>query len=368
MNLDFLEKYDFFTGVPDSYLKAVCDYLMEKYGVSKQHVIAANEGNAVGLAAGYHLATGKIPVVYLQNSGIGNILNPVSSLMHEKVYRIPCLYLVGWRGEPETKDEPQHIHQGVATVSMLESGGISVFFLKKSTLEDEFKQIVQEMEDILSNGGQVALVVSKGGLEYPNSIRYSNQHTESRESVLEMLLNITKKDPIVSTTGKSSRELYELREKLGEQHQQDFLTVGSMGHSSSIALGLAENCPDKTVWCLDGDGAMLMHLGGAALVGQRKPNNLIHILLNNESHESVGGAPTISKGLDWCKIAEGCGYPNCWQVSTLKELNSFATMAKNKGELCFIEVKCGIGSRENLGRPKESPQENKKLFMEFLKG
>lgn len=366
MTLDFLKKYQYFVGVPDSYLKAVCDYLMETYGVSKEHIIAANEGTAVGLAAGYHLATGKVPVVYLQNSGIGNIINPVTSLLHEKVYGIPCLFLVGWRGEPDTKDEPQHKHQGLVTIPMLELAGIRSFHLRKDTSEGDFGKMLEEMEGLLAQGKQVALVVSKDALAYPSTISYQNNYPHSRESILEAILEVSGEDPIVATTGKTSRELYELREKKGQGHGFDFLTVGSMGHSSAIALSLALECPEKTVWCLDGDGAMLMHLGGLALIGQRKPPNLIHILLNNEAHESVGGAPTISKDMNWQQIAEGCGYPSTYKVENLEDLKKMLPKMKTSQTLNFVEVLCAIGSRDDLGRPKESPEENKGNFMKQL--
>lgn len=366
MNLNFLNKYEYFAGVPDSFLKPVCDYLMETYGVSKSHTIAANEGTAVGLAAGYHLATGKVPVVYLQNSGIGNLINPMTSLLHEKVYDIPCLFLVGWRGEPNTKDEPQHVHQGLVTIPMLELAGIQTFYLPKNTTEEDFAPQLTEIEHLLSQGKQVALVVSKDALDYPSKISYKNEYPHSRESILEAILQVSEHDPMVSTTGKTSRELYELREKKGQGHSYDFLTVGSMGHSSSIALALAEQKPDKTIWCLDGDGAMLMHLGGLALIGQRKPQNLIHILLNNEAHESVGGAPTISGDMDWQKIAEGCGYPETYKVRSLEELSALLPHIKASQTLTLVEVLCAIGSRDELGRPKESPKENKGSFMKHL--
>lgn len=366
MTLEFLKQYEYFVGVPDSFLRPVCDYLMEHYGISKQHTIAANEGNAVGLAAGYHLATGNIPVVYLQNSGIGNIINPVTSLLHEKVYGIPCLFLVGWRGEPNTKDEPQHIHQGIVTNQMLESAGIIPFQLKKTTTIAEFEKMESSITSLLSEGKQVALVVSKDALEYPSKIKYKNSYSNTRESILNIILNYSESDPIIATTGKTSRELYELREQKETGHGLDFLTVGSMGHSSSIALSLAENKPEKTIWCLDGDGAMLMHMGGLALIGQRKPSNLIHVLLNNEAHESVGGAPTISSDMDWVQIAKACGYPKAVCVQSLEELTDLLKEVKISKTLTFIEIKCAIWSREDLGRPKETPQENKKAFMKKM--
>lgn len=366
MKLDFLDEFDYFAGVPDSYLKPVYDYLMARFGISKEHCIAANEGNAVAMAAGYYLATGKTPVVYLQNSGIGNIINPQASLLHEKVYKIPCFYLVGWRGEPGTKDEPQHLHQGAVTTAMLEEGGILCYYLTKDTTEAQFSQSMAEIKKALWEEKQVALIVSQGAFEGGQTMVYENQFPHSRESVLEILMEHSGQDPVVATTGKTAREWYELREKKGDGHGRDFLTVGSMGHSSSIALSLAEHCPQKRVWCLDGDGAMLMHMGGLALIGQRKPDNLIHILLNNHGHDSVGGAPTVADGLDFLSIAQACGYPHTYHASDFDELEKILALVEGKKALCFVQIDCALGSRGNLGRPKESPQENKGQFMRHL--
>lgn len=305
-------------------------------------------------------------MVYLQNSGIGNIINPVTSLLHEKVYGIPCLFLVGFRGEPNTKDEPQHLHQGAVTIDMLEIAGIATFHLKKETTEAEFQEMERTMQTYLGEGKQVALVVSKDALSYEASLVYENEFTITREEILECILERSGDNPIVATTGKTSREVYELRERKNQGHHMDFLTVGSMGHSSSIALSLAEQRPNKTIFCLDGDGAMLMHLGGIALIGQRKPKNLVHILLNNHAHESVGGAPTISAGIDWQQVARGVGYPAVYTVDSVELLSDMLKKVLDKKELSFIEMKCAIGSRSDLGRPKETPTENKQEFMKFI--
>ena len=363
MKLDFLKNYDFFAGVPDSQLKPLCNYLMTTYGINRNHIIAANEGNAVALAAGYHLGTGKVPVVYLQNSGIGNIINPVVSLMNDKVYGIPCIFIIGWRGEPDIHDEPQHIYQGEITIKLLEDIGIQTFIIKSDTTEEEVSTKLKEFKSVLSNGKQVAFVVMKDAIDFDIEVKYRNNNRLLREDIIEHIVAVTGQDNIVSTTGKTSRELFEVREKNMQGHQYDFLTVGSMGHSSSIALGLALQRPNKKIWCIDGDGAILMHMGSMALIGSNKPKNLVHIAINNGAHESVGGMPTVASNIDLVKIARGCGYPNAVCVDTIGTLDEALIISKDKNELSFIEVKCAIGSRANLGRPTIDPKENKKSFM-----
>lgn len=368
MKLDFLKEYEFFTGVPDSQLKALCGYLMYKYGICAKHIIAANEGNAVALAAGYHLATGKIPVVYLQNSGIGNIINPVASLLNDKVYGIPCVFIIGWRGEPGAHDEPQHIFQGEVTLKLLEDMDINTFIIDGGTTDD---MVAEQMESVfrpaLARGKSVAFVVKKGALEFEGKVKYKNANAMLREEVIRRVVNAAGDDIIVSTTGKTSRELFEIREAKRQTHAYDFLTVGSMGHSSSIALGVALNKPGKRIWCIDGDGAALMHLGAMAVIGANKPRNMIHIVINNEAHESVGGMPTVAGTIDLKKIAEGCGYPFRETVFDYEELGAALDAAKNAGVLSFIEAKTAIGARDDLGRPTTTAWENKKRFMERLK-
>lgn len=368
MRLDFLKDFDFFTGVPDSQLRPLCDYLMDAYGTNpRHHIIAANEGNAVALAAGYHLATGKVPVVYLQNSGEGNIINPLASLMNEKVHGIPCLFLVGWRGEPGVHDEPQHIFQGKVTLKLLEDMEISSFVIRKETTEEELDRALVSFRSLWAEGKQTALVVCKGALEYEKKAEYKNGNAMLREDVIRHIAAVAKEDLIVSTTGKASRELFEIREMNGQPHATDFLTVGSMGHSSSIALGIALQRPEKKVWIIDGDGAALMHLGAMAVIGANRPENLVHVVINNGAHESVGGMPTVAGEIDLVKIAQGCGYPNAVCVEDFVSLNAALLEAKGRNELSFIEVKCAIGSRVDLGRPTTTPRENKQAFMDALK-
>ena len=359
---------DFYTGVPDSQLKALCNYLMNTYGIDPHHhVIAANEGNCAALAAGYHLATGKVPVVYMQNSGEGNIINPVASLLNDKVYAIPVVFIVGWRGEPGVHDEPQHIYQGEVTVKLLEDMDIATFVIGKDTTEEELASKMAEFSHILSSGKDVAFVIRKGALEYSEQVEYSNDNSMAREEIIRHITAVSGEDPIVSTTGKASRELFEIRTANGQSHKYDFLTVGSMGHSSSIALGVALNKPSTRIWCIDGDGAVLMHMGSMALIGANSPSNLIHVVINNGAHETVGGMPTVASSIDLVAIAKACGYPYAVSVDSFAALDAELIGARSRGSLSFIEVKCSIGARSDLGRPTTSALENKDNFMRYLK-
>lgn len=357
---------EFYTGVPDSQLKPLCDYLIEEFGISNKHIVAANEGNAVALAAGYYLSTGKIPVVYMQNSGIGNIINPATSLLHKKVYGIPCIYIVGWRGEPLIHDEPQHVFQGEVTIKLLEDVDIHPFIVSKETTDSDFNHDIKSARKILDKGGSIAFVIKKNALVYDEKIIYRNEYTIIRENAIEKIIENSKNDIIVSTTGKCSRELFEIRENKNQGHCNDFLTVGSMGHCSSIALGIALQKPNKKVWCLDGDGAAIMHMGAMSVIGSCKPINLIHVLLDNGSHETVGGMPTVSKNIDWEQIAYACGYQNVVLISSSDELDTRLAKIRLENVLTFVVIKCSIHSRSNLGRPTVSTEQNKKDFMEYL--
>ncbi|MBR3282681.1 MAG: phosphonopyruvate decarboxylase [Ruminococcus sp.] len=358
---------DFYTGVPDSQLKALCNCLMNTYGIDKKHhIIAANEGNCTALAAGYHLATGRVPVVYMQNSGQGNIINPVASLLNDKVYAIPMIFVIGWRGEPGIHDEPQHIYQGEVTVKLMEDMDIRTFIIGKDTTDEEVSAAMDDFRKLLSQGKQVAFIVRKGALKYDEPVEYKNDNTMLREEIIQHIADAAGEDPIVSTTGKASRELFETRTARAQSHKYDFLTVGSMGHSSSIALGVALNKPDKRIWCIDGDGAVLMHMGSMAVLGANAPENLIHIVINNGAHETVGGMPTVASKLDLVSIAKACGYPNAVSVDSFEALDKELEAAKSRHQLSLIEVKCSIGARDDLGRPTTTALENKENFMKFL--
>ncbi len=353
----------FYTGVPDSQLCSLCNYLMSNYGISSKHIIAVNEGNCVGIAAGYYLSTGNIPIIYMQNSGLGNIINPYTSLLHPDIYGIPCIFIIGWRGEPNIHDEPQHKFQGKITLDLLEILEIEYIVLAEDTTVNLFEQKFKELEKNLKDGKSIAIVVKKNSLKCDLNYKQTNTHTMSRETAIKTIIDNIGNDVVVSTTGKISRELYEIRKNC---HSHDFLTVGSMGHCSSIALGIALNKPDKKVWCLDGDGSLLMHMGSMATIGTSDLNNLIHVILNNESHESVGGYPTKVKDINLLKIAEACKYKSMFSVSDEISLQKIINEVRKTNGVHFIEVKVSIGSRENLGRPKTSAMENKEEFMKYL--
>ena len=358
---------EFYTGVPDSHLKALCNFLINEYGIDpNHHIIAANEGNCTALAAGYHLATGKVPVVYMQNSGEGNIINPVASLLNDKVYAIPMIFIIGWRGEPGLHDEPQHIYQGEVTIKLLDDMDIANFAIGKDTTMEEVEVKMAEFRRILASGKDVAFVIRKGALSYDGKVKYKNDYTMAREDIIKHIVRISGEDPIISTTGKASRELFEARESKGQSHKYDFLTVGSMGHSSSIALGVAINKPNTKIWCVDGDGAVLMHMGSMAVLGANAPKNMIHVVINNGAHETVGGMPSVASKIDLVTIAKACGYPFAISVDSFEKLDSELAAAKSRQELSFIEVKCSIGARDDLGRPTTTAIENKQNFMRYL--
>lgn len=358
---------EFYTGVPDSLLSSFVGEIMEKYGISSNHIIAANEGNAAALAAGYHLSTGKYPCVYMQNSGQGNMVNPYASLLHPEVYKIPVVFVIGWRGEPGEPDEPQHIFQGIITNSLMKLLGISTVIVSGQDTAETLKKVCDEFKGLLAEGRCVGFVVRKGALSSDFKRQYSNMFTLKREDAIRELAAAAKEDIVVCTTGKASRELFEIREKNSDTHNHDFLTVGSMGHSSSIALEVALQKKNSTVWCIDGDGAVFMHMGAMAVIGAMQPKNYIHVLLNNEAHETVGGMPTAAAKTDFLKIAEGCGYQRIYRVAALEELRRAAIQARREGELAFIEVRTALGARADLGRPTTTAEENKNNFMEYLR-
>ena len=362
---------DFFTGVPDSLLKNFCAWLSDN--AENNHIAAVNEGSAVAIAAGYHLASGKIPLVYMQNSGIGNAANPLLSLTDLDVFSIPLILLVGWRGEPGVKDEPQHLKQGKVTCSLFDTMGIPYLIL-----DDQQEKLRIQIEEcykrIRKNSVPFALIVRNGTFLPYNAAEKTIDTDDSllsREEALEEIMRRSSPSEVfISTTGMVSRELYELREKYHTEHERDFLVVGSMGHASSLALSLALQKPKLPVNCVDGDGAALMHLGSIATIGACKPSNLRHFVLNNGAHDSVGAQPTISRKIDLSGIARSCGYSHVFTVKTLEELHNvilFLSKTDNAGP-SFIEVHIRTGSRKDLGRPRSSPMENKEEFMRFVKG
>ena len=362
---------DFFAGVPDSLLKNFCAYVTDNAPAEK-HIISANEGSATALASGYHFATGKIPLIYMQNSGEGNMINPLLSLVDPDVYSVPLLILIGWRGEPGVHDEPQHVKQGKVTCALLDAMQVPY-----EVLTDDEANLPPQLEKAYSyikkNSTPYALVIRKGTFdEYilQNNIKVEAE-MKREEAIEKIMLAASDRTAFISTTGMASRELYELRDKHGMSHERDFLTVGSMGHASQIALVIAMQKSDRPIFCIDGDGATIMQMGGLATVGTRKPKNLVHFVMNNGAHDSVGGQPTVGLQIDIPAIAKACGYEKVFSVATKAELDDVLSQIKSvfeSGEnaLTFIEVKVSKGARKDLGRPKSTPIENKKALMEFL--
>lgn len=367
--IDKLREFDieFFAGVPDSLLKNICAYISDTID-NNHNIISANEGGAIALAAGYHLASGKIGCVYMQNSGQGNIINPIVSLTDKEVYNIPILLIIGWRGRPGEHDEPQHIKQGKITTGLLNTLGINYDVLSKN--EDKAAIQIQKAVDIMKSTNEVyALIIEKDTFD-----SYSMQKTEdasypmTREEAIKIITAATDfKDIIVGTTGMISRELFEYREETKEGHSRDFLTVGAMGHASQIALGIAIEKKDRKVWCFDGDGAMLMHMGSMAIICNLAPENFIHVIFNNGAHDSVGGQPTVGHKIDIPSIANALGYKTVVRAETQKELIEALATIKSSQLPLLLEVKVKKGNRKDLGRPTTTPIENKIALMSFLK-
>lgn len=368
--IDTLGSYgiDYFAGVPDSLLKNICAYIADNMD-AKHNIIAANEGAAVGLAAGYHLATGKAGVVYMQNSGEGNIINPLASLTDKEVYNIPVLLLIGWRGRPGVHDEPQHVKQGKVTTGILNTMGVNFDVLSKD--EDKAAKQIAKAVEALKNNEVYALVIEKDTFEdYKLQSVEVNDLTMTREGAIKTVAaSINEKDAVVSTTGMISRELFEAREGWNQGHERDFLTVGSMGHASQIALGIAMEKEDRTIWCFDGDGATLMHMGSMAIVASKSPKNYVHVVFNNGAHDSVGGQPTVGLKIDIPAVAKAVGYYAAYSVDNedaLKKVLADMYLAKAEGPI-LLEVKVKKGNRKDLGRPTTTPIQNKEALMAFLK-
>ncbi len=351
---------DFFTGVPDSLLSDFCACVKEN-SPKEKNVITANEGNAVAMAAGYHLSTGRIGCVYMQNSGEGNAVNPLLSLCDKEVYSIPLLMIIGWRGEPGKHDEPQHVKQGKVTLSLLEAMGIKYIVLSENYAEE----LSAAIKYIKENSEPFALVIKKGLFSPYKISKAKYDYPLTREAALKVLLgNLQKDDIIVSTTGKTSREIFEIREANGEGHSNDFLTVGSMGHTASIAYGVSIGT-DKNVWCIDGDGSFIMHMGGMAVIGSKLPKNFKYILNDNHAHESVGGQPTCSASLDIPAILKACGFKDVLVAETEEEIKAGVNKLKDESGVAMV-LRTRQGSREDLGRPTTTPIENKIALMKKL--
>lgn len=367
----FIEKLrengiDCFAGVPDSLLKNMCAYITDHFDAA-HNIIAANEGAAVGLAAGHYLATGQPACVYMQNSGEGNIINPLASLTDQEVYNIPVLLLIGWRGRPGVHDEPQHVKQGKVTTGLLNVMGINYEVLAKE--EDKAEKQIAKAIKALQNKDAFALVIEKDTFdEYKLQNVEKNDLSMSREEAIQTVAAaLGEKDCIVSTTGMISRELFEYRAAMNQGHERDFLTVGSMGHASQIALGIALAQPERRVWCFDGDGAAIMHMGSMAIVANKAPKHYVHVVFNNGAHDSVGGQPTVGLKIDLPAIAKAVGYKATYSVDNKADLEAILNNVNAFESPALLEVKVKKGNRKDLGRPTTTPIQNKEALMDFLK-
>lgn len=365
---DTLASYgiNFYAGVPDSLLKNLCAYITDHTDAA-HNIIAANEGGAMGLAAGHYLATSQIPVVYMQNSGEGNIINPLASLTDTDVYNIPVLLVIGWRGKPGVHDEPQHVKQGKVTTGLLNVMGVDYIVLSKEENKAE-AQIKKAVAYMRATKQCYALVIEKDTFDaYTLQNVEKNDLTMSREDAIQTVAAaLGDKDCIVSTTGMISRELFEYRTAMNQGHERDFLTVGSMGHASQIALGIALEKQDRKVWCFDGDGASIMHMGSFAIVANIAPKNFIHVVFNNGAHDSVGGQPTVGLKIDLPAIANAVGYNHVFSIDTKERLIELLGQINLQEGPIFLEVKVKKGNRDNLGRPTISPSQNLDLFVNFI--
>lgn len=357
----------FFTGVPDSLLKDLCAYISDNV-LEDRHIIAANEGASIGLAVGSYLATSDIPLVYMQNSGFGNTVNPLLSIADDKVYGIPMIMLIGWRGEPGIKDEPQHIRQGEVSEELLQAMKIPYIIMdQNSNVEEVVGQAVKIAGEKMK---PFAILIRKNTFaKYELQKNKATDYPLNREEAVKLIIDeLGDTDIVVSTTGKTSREVFEYRVAKNQSHEKDFLTVGSMGHTSSIAMGIALEKPERNVFCLDGDGSAIMHLGSLGVNGMLKEvKNFKHIVINNGAHDSVGGQPTVGFELDFCKIALGCGYDWSFSSSSVAEIKSKLVDLKAHQGRGFLEIRVNKGARKDLGRPTRTPKENKIAFQEFLK-
>ena len=356
-NLDI----NFYTGVPDSLMSEFSKSLHFDFN-DENHIISTNEGSALATGMGYYLATGKYPLIYLQNSGLGNIINPYTSLLHEEIYKIPFVLLIGWRGEPGTKDEPQHIFKGKITKNLLKILEINY---KVVNAESNINEVLKEARHFLDKNKPVALLLQKNTFELDNRAFEVDNKLPKRKDALEAVVNKFDSNSLfISTTGKLSRELYELRNK-NDETNDDLYIVGGMGHASAIALGLLQNINDRNIICLDGDGSVLMHTGNLSLLGSENYKNFIHVLFNNSSHESVGGQPNRYKYIDGQKMFESFGYKNTFSFSNLSDLQNL-NIEKLDGPI-YIEISVQNSSDSNLMRPNKTPIQNKNNFIEKIK-
>ena len=356
-----------YTGVPDSLLKHLGSHIMAALP-REQHVIAANEGGAVAIAMGHYLRTGSPAVVYLQNSGIGNTINPLLSLADADVYGTPMLVIVGWRGQPGVKDEPQHVKQGRVMEALLDAIEVPWSVLPRDPVTAE-TTMSEAIKVAIDRSSPYVILVEKGtfGDAHVSLPPASAEGLASREDALISMADAVGSGAIiVSTTGMLSRELFEHRQRTGQSGERDFLTVGGMGHASSIALGIAMRETEREVWCFDGDGALLMHLGGLAVIAHHAPPNYFHVVFNNGVHDSVGGQPTSVSVVDVAATARALGYRYASSTDDLATTSNAVAALRRHGGPALLELRVRPGNRSGIGRPTRTPAESKRAFMTAL--
>lgn len=355
----------FYSGVPDSCFAPIVDYLLA-HEDDYHHIIATNEGEALAIATGYHLSTGGIPVLYVENAGLGNLINPLTSLTDKYVYNIPTLLLISWRGAPSLNDAPQHNRMGIITPNLLELLGIPYYVYGGDNTALK-KMIYEGLERIKEKNVPYALLFAKGDIQ-PYSHMLDGPTAEmTREEAIKIIADEMNDSSAVflSTTGKTSRELFEYREVKGVSHEKDFLNVGAMGYVSSVGFGLSLNTRKKVV-VLDGDASILMHMGNLATIGHHKPDNFYHVILDNHSHDSTGGQPTVADTVDFCEVARAVGYRYAKQVETAAQLKAELKNVKGVNGPALLLVYVKKGARDNLGRPTIPLTKLKESFMKSI--
>ena len=341
------KKINFFCGVPDSTLNSFLNALSIK---KKKNVIAPNEGGAVALAMGYYLKTKKIPLVYMQNLGLGNATDPLTSLCAPEVYSIPMVLLIGWRGNPHMKDEPQHLVTGKNTLNILKLFKIKTVIIRSNKSFKSIGKIINHSQKFK----KIVAIVVPPGIFSKLSVKVKKSNLPIRSNVIEKILRSVKKNTrIISTIGFSSREFFQVKKEKKIKNGKLFLMVGGMGHASATSLGVHLNSGKNEVICVDGDGAFLMHMGNVATAGVYAKKNFKYILFDNNAHESTGVQPTISNKINFKKIASGFGFKKVYELKTKKDVENKLSKIMKLTQPTFIRIVVATGTFKKLERPKD---------------
>lgn len=351
------KKINFFTGVPDSVLKNLT------YKFKKNHISVNNEGTAVSLAAGYYLATGKLPCVYMQNSGLGNAINPLISITNKNIYSIPSILIIGWRGSPNSKDEPQHQVMGKKTKQILKLLGIKYFVARNKKDLEKFEKMIEYSRSKLTS---IACLIERSSIKNKKSKtqkKIINKYKVYRYNFIKELVDLIKiKSNVISSTGFISRELDHILSKKKYLNIKPFYMVGGMGHSASLTLGVSLKSKKQNI-CLDGDGALLMHLGSLGIVKKYGKKNFKYILLRNDTHESVGCQPTNSTHINYKILSKSFGFRKYLLITKELDFKNVVKKLINSPGPSFLEVRIKNGSISNLGRPKNLKFVKKKFML-----